>query len=303
MIRGSCLAAMLLLAGCTAASPSASNSQPTATPSPTLAASPTPIPIDEAMLARRFTVLVTGIDSNASRRAAGVGINTDALMVVSVSPGQSRINVMSLPRDTVDIPMPDGSIYHGKINGIYEKLGIEALRGALSTLLGVPIDHYILVDMDDFRWMVDAVGGVDVDVKAPLSDAHVNLHLAAGPAHLDGATALAYCRTRVDSDYRRAARQQQVMLALVRKWLDPSEATMVGSIATLASLKTDMGLDLLPTLLEMGRRAESAAVTTIVLEPPRFSRFVGIEPNTARGWVMIPDVPAIRAYVQAQLGD
>jgi anionic cell wall polymer biosynthesis LytR-Cps2A-Psr (LCP) family protein len=76
-------------------------------------------------------------------------------MVISVSANKSRIDILSFPRDTVDIPMPDGSIYHRKINGIAQRLGIEGLRGAMSTLLGVPIDRYIRVDMDDFTWMVD----------------------------------------------------------------------------------------------------------------------------------------------------
>jgi LCP family protein required for cell wall assembly len=297
------IAAALLLAGCASASPSPSPSLlPTATPTPTEVPSPTPIPLDQAMLARRFTVLVAGADSNSSRRARGEDVNTDALMVVSVSADKARITMMSLPRDTVDIPMPDGSIYHGKVNGIAEKLGIEALRGAMATLIGQPIDKYIRLDMDDFAWMVDAVGGIDVEVETRISDAAVHLFLEPGPTHLDGAHALAYCRTRADMDYRRAGRQQQVLVALARKWLEPESADLMASLRLLGSLETDITLEELPTLLEIGRRSASAEVSGIVLEPPRFSLFVGFE-NSTRGWVMIPDVPEIQSYASSEFTD
>ena len=298
----------LLLTACTSASPSPSvqvtqSPSPTEEPSPTQRPSPTPIPIDEAMLARRFTVMVAGVDSSAARRARGEDQNTDALMVISVSADKSRIDIMSLPRDTVDIPMPDGTIYHRKINSIAQAFGIEGLRGAMSTLLGVPIDRYVEMDMDDFTWMVDAVGGIDVEVATRIRDSQVHLSLDPGPAHLDGATALSYSRTRADSDYGRAARQQQVMVALARKWLDPGVGPLIGTVRLLDSLKTDIGLDEITTLLEIGRRSATAQVTAIVLKPTRFSLFVGFEPGTARGWVMIPNVPEIRAYARSVLTD
>ena len=300
------IATALLLAGCAATSPSPSPSstpEATATPRPTAVPSPTPIPLDQAMLARRFTVLVVGADSNSARRARGEDVNTDALMVVSVSADKSRIAMMSLPRDTVDIPMPDGSIYHGKVNGIAQRLGIEALRGAMATLIGQPIDAYIRIDMDDFAWMVDAVGGIDVEVETRISDSQVHLFLEPGPAHLDGAQALSFSRSRADSDYRRGGRQQQVLAALARKWIDPGLAGLMASVRLLGSLETDIDLDELPTLLEIGRRSASAEVSGIVLQPPRFSLFVGFEPNSTRGWVMIPDVPEIRAYASSVLSD
>ncbi len=298
------MAAALVLAGCASASSSLSPSpEPTATPSPTPLASPTPNPLDEAMLARRFTVLVVGADSNSTRRARGEEVNTDALMVVSVSADKSRITMLSLPRDTVDIPMADGSIYRGKINEIAQRFDLDTLRGAMATLIGVPIDRYIQVDMDDFASLVDEVGGVDVEVKTRLSDAMVDLFLEPGPAHLDGSQALSFSRTRVDSDYGRAGRQQQVIVALARKWLDLELGDLVGAFSLLGSLETDIGPEEVATVLEIGRRSASADVSGIVLEPPRFSLFVGFEPNSTRGWVMIPNVPEIRAYAASVLSD
>ena len=301
----------VLLAGCATASPTPSPTpiptaepSPTPSPIPTAEPSPTPIPLDEEMLGRRFTVLVAGVDTSESRRAGGQDDdNTDALMVVSISADKARMDVISLPRDTVDVPMPNGSIHRGKINAIADKLGIEALRGAMSTLLDVPIDRYVSVDMDDFVWMVDAVGGIRVDVETRISDPKVNLHLEPGPAHLDGAQALAFSRTRADTDYARAARQQQVILALAHQWLDPGTGAFLEAALRLRSLETDIRLDELPTLLEIGRRSASAELTAIVLQPPRYALFVGIEPNSNRGWVMIPDVAEMRRYASAALAD
>jgi len=255
------------------------------------------------MLSHRFTVLVAGADSDSARRKRGADVNTDALMVVSVSADKTRISVLSLPRDIVDVPMPDGSIYHGKINSIATRFGTETLRGAIATLLNVHIDRYIRVDMDDFQWLVNSVGGIDVEVKSWISDAHFNFYLKPGPAHLDGLHALYYCRTRTDSDYARAARQQQVILALARKWLDPGLPALLEAAQHRASLETDIALDELPTLLEIGRRSATAQVSATVLAPPRFSYFVGIEPNSIRGWVMIPNVPEMRAYAASVMGN
>jgi LCP family protein required for cell wall assembly len=255
------------------------------------------------MLAKRFTVLVAGADSSAVRRARGEDENTDALMVVSVSADKSRIDILSLPRDTVDLRMPDGSIYRGKVNGIAQRFGIEVLRDSMASLLGVPIDRYIRIDMDDFAWMVDAVGGIDVDVQTRIADPQVRLFLEPGPAHLNGAQALSFSRTRADSDYGRAARQQQVIVALARRWLDPLPGTLIGVVRLLDSLQTDIALNELTTLFEIGRRSVTAEVDGIVLQPPRFSLFVGFEPNSTRGWVMIPDVPEIQAYARSVLSD
>lgn len=305
------VALTLLLTACASVSPSLSPTAvatpsriPTASPSPTPEPSPSPTPLDEAMLARRFTILIVGADTSAYRRSIGVDhYRTDALMVVSVSADRSRIDLISLPRDTVDVPMADGTIYHGKVNGIADAYGVEALRGAMSTLLGVPIDRYLRIDMDDFVWLVDVVGGIQVDVKTPISDPKVHLTLDPGPVLMNGALALAFSRTRFDSDYGRDARQQQVILALARAWLEPSGEAMLKGAFRLNSLETDLTLGDMPTLMEIGRRSISAAVTAIVLAPPRFALFAGIEPNTSRGWVMIPNVPAMRRYARAALAD
>lgn len=297
--------AFVILAGCATPSPSPTASPspiPTPSPSPTPEPTPTPIPLDQAFLARRFTVLVIGVDTSASRRAGGLLTgNTDAMMVVSVSADKSRIDLMSLPRDTVDVPLPGGKIYHSKINSLAYRSGLDALRGAMATLLGVPIDYYVRIDMDDLVWMVDAVGGIDVDVKTTIADNEIHLHLKPGPLHMNGALALLFSRSRADSDYARDARQQQVFMALVLRWLDPSAGALLDAALHMKSLQTNLPATELPTLLEIGRRSAAAKVTAIVLEPPKFALFAGFEPNSTRGWVMIPNIAAMRRYARAAL--
>jgi LCP family protein required for cell wall assembly len=305
----------VLAVACSSATPSASGS-PSVQPSPSMTASPTPsreptptpaptpTPLDEAMLTSRLTVLVSGVDSDRWREAGGVTeTNTDALMVVSLSADQSQLVMMSLPRDTVDIPMPDGSTYRGKINGIERELGIDALRDAVASLLGIEIDAYVQVDMDNFVRLVNTVGGIDVMVETPVVDPNLGLNLQPGPAHLDGSQALYYTRTRVDLDYARAARQQQVLRALIARYVDPeTEWSFQSLLVHLDSLKTDLDLSRLPTLLELGRRAQDAEVIGQVLGPPRFALFQGIE-GPERGWVMIPNVPEMRSYAGSLIPD
>ena len=303
----------LLVSACTSASvppslaptptPSPTPS-PTPTPPPTPSPSPTPVPLDQALLARRVTFLVVGSDSNLSRRQAGMATyRTDAMMVVSVSADRTKITILSLPRDTVDVPLADGRIYGGKANGIAQLYGVEGLRGAMERLLGIRIDRYIKIDMDAFTWMVSSVGGIDVDVHTRIADTHINFYLDAGPTHLSGPTALSYTRTRADSDYARDARQQQVVLALVRKWLAPTTSlSLIDSIRLLTSLETDIKIGEVPTFIEIGRRAANAQVTATVLQPPRFALFAGFESGTNRGWVMIPDIAEMRAYAKALIG-
>jgi polyisoprenyl-teichoic acid--peptidoglycan teichoic acid transferase len=285
------------------ASPSPSptpTSEPTATPQPT----PTPNPFDQAMLNHRYTVLIIGEDSDRRREARNKTTRTDTMMVVSVSPKQRHIAMISVPRDMVDIPLANGLTYTSKVNGIAWEYGYEGLRGAMEKLLSVDIDAYIKVDMDNFVQLVDAVGGVRVKNTEYLYDGHLHLALGPGTYRLDGATALKYVRSRyTSSDYARAARQQQLLLAMVRKFLNPNiEWDLDGVLPMLDSLKTDVDLADLKTLMEMGRRAREANVVTMVLAPPRFSIGYG-DQQDGRGWVILPNLGEIRAYANAVMGD
>ena len=267
-------------------------------------ASPSPSPtLNADLLGRRLTVLVIGIDVNAKRAAAGAGVNTDSLMLASINEDQTELTMVSVPRDMTNIPMPDGSTWERKVNAIEAEQGVDTLVDAMSRFFDVPIDYYVQVDMDDLVKLVDAVGGVEVNPKQALNDPTVHLDIPAGRQTLDGKTALAYSRTRhIDEDYGRARRQQEVLLELVSRLVDPKTDVDVTSLLDgLSSLKTDLPLDDLPTLIEIGRRAQSADVSRQVMGPPRFVSFEG-DRGDGRGYLVEPNIEAIREYVQKHIG-
>lgn len=265
---------------------------PTVEPSPTVA-------LNQELLNSRLTVLLVGLDLNAERRAPGVAGNTDALMLASVSADQSQVVLVSLPRDTVDVPFPDGTIWSAKINGLFAERGIEGLVGAMGTLYGVPIDGYVTIDMDDFASLVDAVEGVTVNPPQPLSDPPIGLDLQPGEQELDGPTVLSYVRTRIDQDYGRMGRQQEVITDLVARLVDPeTDVDLSQLLDALDSLETDLPLEDLPTLVEIARRARDASVERVLVQPPTMIVQEG-DLGDGRGYVLVPNVEAIRAAVIA----
>jgi polyisoprenyl-teichoic acid--peptidoglycan teichoic acid transferase len=293
LIMAAIVAAILVFtAGTGAPEPS-----PSAEPTPT----PTPIPTEEALnqdlLTNRLTVLLVGIDTNERRASQGATLNTDALMLVSISDDQSELTLVSLPRDTVDIPLGDGSIWDRKINGLYATQGIDALVGAMEELYGVPIDGHLALDMDDLVTLVDAVDGVTVDPPTRLVDPPIGLDVQPGEQVLDGETALSYVRTRVDQDYGRMGRQQEVVQSLVAELTaDDAEVELATLVAGLDSLETDLPLEDLPTFVEIGRRLQDADVTELLVGPPEMIVFEG-DRGDGRGYILEPDVEAIRARV------
>lgn len=254
------------------------------------------------LLDRRWTVLYVGTDANERRENDGEPVNTDALLLVSLSADQSELTLVSLPRDTIDLPLADGGTYESKINSLYREEGVDALVGAMAALYDVPIDAHILLDMDDFARLADAVGGVEVSPDEPIVDPIVDLDLPAGPQMLDAAQTLGYVRTRADDDYGRMERHQEVLLVLVERLVDPeADVDLRALLDSLDSLETDLPLDQLPALVELARRAAGAEVNELVIGPPHIT-FEG-DRNDGRGYVLEADVEAIRDEVQVLIGD
>jgi LCP family protein required for cell wall assembly len=269
--------------------------------------SPTPIPtatLNADLLSNRLTVLLLGLDSSESRRAAHKGMNSDTIMLASISADQSAVTLISVPRDTVDVPLPDGTTWKQKINAIYSVNGAQGAVDAISSLLQVDVDGYITIDMGDLIQLVDAVGGVRVHPHAPLVDAHIDLDMKAGRQVLDGATALDYVRTRVDTDFARAARQQEVILQLVSRLVDQKTDVDVQALLDgLDSFDTDLPRDQMPTLLELARRAQSADVTEQVLDPEDGFMTGAGDFGDGRGYILEPDIDAMRKFAARHLGD
>lgn len=291
----------LVLVGCSSADSSPST-PPTVPPASAAESVEPSVELNPDLLDQRWTVLFVGTDVNAAREAAEEIPNTDAIMLVSLSPDQSELTMVSLPRDTVDVPLPDGGTWPRKVNALYAEQGLEALVGAMETLYGVPIDAHVALDMDDFTALVDVVEGVDVAPPSPLVDPNVDLDLEAGPQEIDAETANGYVRTRIDQDYGRMGRQQEVMLGLVERFTDPErDVDFAALVDTFDSLETDLPLGDFATLLELATRSADAEVSHLVIQPPLIV-FEG-DRGDGRGYVLEPDIEAIRAEVQGLIGE
>jgi LCP family protein required for cell wall assembly len=276
---------------------------PSPSPSPTPV--PTPKPTPSPLLSQRITILVLGSDSTPLRVQQGLGKLTDSIMVLSVNAKHTQVSMMSFPRDIVDVPMGTGETWPMKINSISYYRGEAAMKRAMAYTIGHPIDYYIEVNMTDFSYLVNAIGGIDVYVRQAIYDPSIRLSITAGRHHIGGAVALKYARSRhTTSDWDRASRQQQILAAIIRKLVDPKTKINVRTLLpALKSLKTDMPLSELGAFLQVAKLSAKAKVVGGVMAPPRFAGFTGIEPGTGRGWIQEPNLVAIRAYARSLLAD
>lgn len=181
-------------------------------------------------------VLVEGLDYDYTSTDQEYSTNSrsDVIWAVNLDFANKRIFELSIPRDTI-ATMPNGS--QAKINEAQSEGGVNEARSVIAQFLGIPgFDRYVILRIDATREFVNAIGGVDVDVKS--SDClqyktgctgetlnyddtwgHLHIHLKEGMQHLDGDNAVAYMRFRHDwcSDPCRIKRQQQVLHAMVDK--------------------------------------------------------------------------------------
>lgn len=206
---------------------------------PTVAAEGPP----PALLQAPFNVLVIGVDLRTNQPDEGA--RSDTLIVVHVDPLQKWASMLSIPRDTlVSIPSDQCENASGtKINAAYscgyrrpeiygldDTLDNRANAGAalaaqtVEQFLGIKINYTAQVDFAGFQQIVDALGGVTLDVPKDILDAeyptedngYMRLYIPAGLQRMDGVSALRYARTRhADNDFGRAARQQQVLQAIL----------------------------------------------------------------------------------------
>ena len=186
----------------------------------------------------RITILLTGIDHNPERTHS----LTDTLLILSFDPETGKAAMISFPRDVSQFPLYTGGQYNSKINSLMTYAGnhpdkfpdgpLPTLARELGFLVGIPIHYYAAVDLGGFEHLIDVAGGVDVNVKRAIADGRYDwldgsptgFFLSAGPHHLNGRIALAFVRSRQgvgDNDFVRADRQQQLLLALRTKLLDP----------------------------------------------------------------------------------
>jgi LCP family protein required for cell wall assembly len=216
----------------------------------------------------RTNVLVLGLDRRPDQ---GSVVRSDTMILTTVYPPGPRIALLSVPRDLyVEIP----GYGPGRVNTAhfwgeneFEGGGPALAAQTVAQDFGVPVHHYVRVDFDGFRAVVDAVGGIDVVVEAPIVDdayptddyGTMHIEIPAGPQHMGGETALRYARSRHNaSDLDRARRQQQILIALAGRLLEPEMWHELPAIlkTVMDNVDTDLtAQDLLllaPTLCRVG---------------------------------------------------
>jgi LCP family protein required for cell wall assembly len=208
-----------------------------------------------------FNLLVVGSDSRESLDAKDAnrygdvgGQRNDTTLVVRVEPDRRRVSMLSIPRDLV-VPIA-GTGTENRINAALTS-GPGQLVTTIEQNFGIPIHHYVLIDFDGFRAIVDALGGIDVRFPYPSRDLKSGLDVTeAGCHHLSGGRALALARSRYFSyqldgvwhsdpwaDLGRIRRQQAFLQALVKAALDRGLTNPVRANAFVGSLVHEVTKD------------------------------------------------------------
>jgi LCP family protein required for cell wall assembly len=271
---------------------------------------------------RRVTILLLGGDAGANR----VSLRTDTMIIASVDTATKQVTLIGLPRNITKVPLPEdvaGNFPDGRfpdlLNALYRYAtehpkifhqgpdrGAVAVTETIQKLTALKIDYYALVDLQGFVDVVNALGGVNVQVtehvSGPLKDpstakAAARLNVGPGHYHFNGTQALAYVRSRhADDDYHRMRRQRCLLAGLASQTNAPTLIRAIPKLLQVArkDVSTNIPASALPGLASMAIKLRGATVTTLGLGPPRYSG------RDAKGFP-IPRIAAIRDGVQAAL--
>lgn len=256
----------------------------------------------------RYNIMLLGGDAGPDRQ----GLRPDSMSIVSIDASTGKAVTIGLPRDLDPVPFsasspmrtlyPDGYGYHDRcdvdvcqLNSIYTEVelykpdlypnakkqqsepGIEAMRDALEGATGLTIQYYVLIDMQGFADLIDALGGVDITVteKVPIGgDENLNgvvEWIQPGERHLDGYHAQWYARARHGtSDYDRMARQRQLQDAILKQFNPLNVVTKFQDIAKAGAqvMKTDIPQSMLGYFVDLGMKTRAQPVTKLELVPP-----------------------------------
>lgn len=200
-------------------------------------------------------VLILGVDARTSGQYT---TRTDSVMLLNITPRTFNVSLVSIPRD-VFITVPGyGEQRINTINVLGEQeqpgSGPALVRRSIQESFGVDVDHVVRLDFEAFVKLVDAVGGIEVDVPKRIVDyaypaadgGTITVTFEPGRQHLNGEQALQYARTRhQDDDFQRAGRQQQVVDALVSKLMDPRQIVHYPAVVHAVTQNTDTDLSIL----------------------------------------------------------
>lgn len=262
----------------------------------------------------RYNILLVGSDARADRN----GVRPDSLTVVSIDATTGRSVMVSLPRNLQNVPFSDGSplrqVYPYGYNCGSECLlnavhtlaqdrkdlypdskdpGLDATIEAVEGATDLKINYFVMVNLNGFKGLIDAVGGVELEVKSRIAmfgaaDAYKNIYIEPGKQKLNGQEALWYARSRVQSDdYARMGRQKCLMAAMVAQLSPTKVLTNATSIASSGKdlLSTSIPQQELGQFADLALKARGAKIRTVSIVPPEFS-------------TEVPDYPAIHAAIK-----
>jgi LCP family protein required for cell wall assembly len=277
----------------------------------------------------RYNILLLGGDAGADRE----GLRPDSMSVVTIDAETGKADIIGLPRDLEDVPFPEGSPlnavypdgygYDGvcdvdvcQLNSIYTEVelkspemypnaeaegsepGIEAMRDAASGITGLTIQYYVLIDMQGFSQLIDALGGVDINVaeRLPIGGDedfnNVDGWVEAGQQHMDGFTALWYGRARHGtSDYDRMARQRVLQEAILKQFNPANVLTKFQGVAQAGQevVNTDVPQGMLGYFTNLATKTKELPVGAVELVPDN-----GVDPTD-------PDYDYIAQLIDAAL--
>ncbi|MDD4239528.1 MAG: LCP family protein [Desulfotomaculaceae bacterium] len=247
---------------------------------------------DQVKPGQRLNVLLLGIDARSGETMA----RTDTLILASVDTKSKQMSLLSIPRDTrVNIPK------HGwdKINSASVYGGTEMSMKVVSDLLGTPIKYYVQANFNGFKDIVDALGGVTLDVEQdmyhydPDDGGAYTINLEKGVQPLDGDKALQYVRYReyAMGDIDRTTHQQKFLVALAKEMLQPSTILKLPALVPEVNkyVKTNLSVSDMMTLASAGKKLENGNIVAQTL-PGRpidinGGSYWGVDPDEAKQMV------------------
>ena len=243
----------------------------------------------------KATIMIMGVD----QRADDVG-RSDTLMVTMIDPKKNKAALLSVPRDTRVKIKGHG---YDKINAAYAYGGHKLSESTVEGLLGVRIDHYIIINTHSFQRIIDALGGIDINVEKRMyyedpwdDDGGLLIDLQPGKQHMDGKTAVTYVRYRdEEGDIGRIDRQQKFMKAVVEKLTSPAVVTRLPAVIkeVMDSIETDLSFRQLLEFAGTLKNAQKNGLKTDMV-PGRPLYISGIS-------YWIPDILKLRQTVAGTL--
>lgn len=255
----------------------------------------------------RVNILILGTDRrDKGERAA----RTDTMMVASLDPVARKAVILSIPRDLwVFIPgYGEGRIntahFYGELNGQGPALAKETVE----TNLGIPIDYYVRLDFEGFKEIVDTLGGVTIDVEAPIRDdmfpddnyGYRSIYIPAGRQEMDGEMLLQYVRTRHGgNDFERVRRQQQALRALAQRALSLDLLPRLPALCNTAldAISTDLQPLEILALANLGSQIGLDGVEMKAIDESLTTPFVTLD----GAQILLPDKAGIEAMLEELL--